>query len=68
MKLKSLIAAAAVLAATIGTTVAPVEAKPMMKRHHMMMRHHMMHSHRMMHPRMMMGHHMMHHRHMMRRM
>ena len=68
MKIKSLIAAAAVLAATVGTTVAPVEAKPMMMRHHMTMRPHMMHSHRMMHSRMMMGRHMMHHRHMMRRM
>lgn len=67
MKLMSLIAAAAVLAATVGTTVAPVEAKPMMMGHHMM-RHHMMHGHRMMHPRMMMRRHMMHHRHMMRRM
>ena len=66
MKLKSLLAAVAVLAATVGTTIAPVEAKPMMH-HGMMMRHHMMHSHRMMHPRMM-GRHTMHHRHMMRRM
>ena len=67
MKIKSLIAAAAVLVATVGTTVAPVEAKPMMMRHHMTMRHPMMHSHRMMHPRMM-GRHMMHSRRMMRRM
>ena len=59
MKLKSLIAAAAVLAATVGTTVAPVEAKTMMMRHHMKTRHHMMHSH-MMKPRMM-RHHMMRH-------
>ena len=64
VKTKTLIAACAVLAATLGAAVAPAEARPMMMHHH----HHMMH-HRMMHHRHPMMHRMMHHRHhMMHRM
>lgn len=64
VKIKTLVAACAVLAATLGAAVAPAEAQPMMMHHHhhMMMRHHM---HPMMHHRMM--HHMMM-RHRMHRM
>ena len=53
MKAKSLIAACAVLAATLATAGAPAEARPMMMHHH----HHLMHRPMMSH-----RHRMMHHR------
>lgn len=56
-KAKTLIAACAVLAATLGTAVAPADARPMMRMHH----HHMMMRHPMMHRGMMMRHPMMRH-------
>ena len=66
VKIKSLIAACAVLAVPLGAAIAPAEAQPMMMHHHMMhhsmMYHHMMHHHHMMMYRPMMHHHPMMHR------
>ena len=58
-KTKSLLAACAALALSLGLMAAPANAQPMMH-HHGMIHHHMMRHHPMM-----MRHHMMHH-HMMR--